>query len=212
MMEMSGLFYEALSNRILEKLLKENRISKEYLEVYGYALEKLLAGLGNAILLLLTGLVFHIGIETMVFMAFYMPIRRYAGGIHASTRLRCTIISLFSVVAFIKVSSFLIIHISYWNYLSVGILILVNIIVFRYAPVDTANKRLSKENKIKYGKLSRIITIVESLLLVIGILFLPVLKLYCMTAVLAILLAGITLLPYKKIMEGLYYEERKQKV
>lgn len=208
---MSGLFYEALSNRILEKLLKENRITKEYLEVYGYALEKLLAGIGNAILLFLTGLVFHIGIETIVFMAFYMPIRRYAGGIHASTRLRCTILSLVSVVVFIKISSFLI-HISFWNYLSIGILILVNIIVFRYAPVDTANKRLSKELKIKYGKLSRIITIVESLLLVIGVLFRSDLKLYCMTAVMAILLAGITLLPYKKIMEGLYYEERKQKV
>jgi hypothetical protein len=33
-----------------------------------------------------------------------------------------------------------------------------------------------------------------------------------MTAAIAMLLAGITLLPYKKIMEGLYYEESEQKV
>jgi accessory gene regulator B len=210
-MEMIALSYETISNRILEKLIRENRISKEYLEVYGYALEKLLAGIGNAILLFLTGLVFHIGLETVVFLAFYMPIRRYAGGIHASTRIRCIIISLFLVVTSIKLSG-IIIHTSYWSYLSLSILFMVMFIVFRYAPVDTANKRLSYDKKIKYGRRARIYTIIESLLLVICILFLPDLKLYCMTAAIAMLLAGITLLPYKKIMEGLYYEESEQKV
>jgi accessory gene regulator B len=180
------------------KLVEEKRINDEYREVYAYALEKMLAGIGNAILLLLTALIFDIGIETIVFLSFYIPIRKYAGGLHAKTRTSCVMISLIVMVTCMKLAM-VISNTSMWSCISLITLFIVILLINQFAPMDSINKRLSSKNWIKHKIISKYITVVESLILIGGILFVPDLKVYIMTATMAMLLVGITIIPYKKL-------------
>ena len=178
---MSYLRYETISNQILYKLVEEKRINTSHLAVYSYALEKLLAGIGNAILLILTVIIFDTAIETIVFLLFYIPIRKYAGGLHAKTRMRCVGISLFLMVTFIKLAMF-ISKTDFWGNISLMIIAVVMLLINQFAPLDHKNKRISSKNWIRHRIISKNITLLESSILVFGILFIPNMKVYIMTA------------------------------
>ncbi|MHB8131884.1 MAG: accessory gene regulator ArgB-like protein [Mobilitalea sp.] len=199
---MRALRYEVISNQILNKLIEENKINVKYQEVYAYAIEKLLAGIGNALLLIFTSLLFRISIEMLVFILFYTPIRKYAGGIHAGTRAKCVAISLFVMIALIKLSNVIIVT-DWWKMAAILVISGVILLVFRYAPVDCENKRLSPENKIKHKWFAKRVTITESLILVLCILYVPDFKKYIMAAIMAMMLAGIILIPIKNLKEDL---------
>jgi len=179
-------------------LMEEKRINTGDREVYAYALEKLLAGIGNAMLLILTAIIFDTFIETIVFLLFYMPIRKYAGGLHAKTRMRCVGISLFLMMTFIKLAMF-ISNTDLWGSISLMIIAVVMLLINQFAPMDHKNKRLSSKNWIRHRIISKNITLLESSILVFGILFVPNRKVYIMTAAMAMLLVGITIIPYKKL-------------
>ncbi len=195
---MRALRYEVISNQILDKLIDDNRINIQYHDVYAYAIEKFLAAIVNIVLLTAAAILFGITRETVVFILYYMPLRKYAGGIHAETRTKCIMISLLLMVLFIKLSSIIILS-DYWKISAVIIILGVLLAVFRFAPVDTENKRLSPENRIKHARIARRISIIECLILVCSILIIPGLKLYIMTALMAMLLVGIAIIPLKKL-------------
>jgi accessory gene regulator B len=178
--------------------VEEKRINSDYREVYAYALEKLLAGIGNAILLILTAIIFDAVIETIVFLLFYMPLRKYAGGLHANTRMGCVGISLLLIVTFIKLAMF-ISNTELWGSISLITISVVMLLINQFAPMDHRNKRISSENWIRHRIMSKNIAFFESLILVFGILFVPSMKVYIMTAAMAMLLVGITIIPYKKL-------------
>lgn len=198
---MNALRYEVISNQILKKLYDEHRISIEHHEIYTYAIEKLLAGLVNALLLLLVSLIFRIVGEMIVFVTFYLPIRKYAGGIHARTRTKCVALSLLSMVLLVKAGNVIILG-DLWKIISLIIVSSVILLVYLYAPIDTENKRLSPESRIRLARIAKCFTLAESSILVLGILFVPVMKEYIVTAAMALLLAGIALIPYKQFKGG----------
>lgn len=200
---------ENVTNFILNRLMKENRIQNEHREIYAYALEKMYTAIVNIVITILIAFLFHMEFEILVFMLFYIPLRNTAGGFHAKTRTQCTILSVASILILIK-SAVLVAEFRLWQWIVAISIFIVLFLVYKFAPVDTANKRLTPEIKLHKRKRAKQIAWIESLILLTCILILPTMKIYIVTAVMAMLLLGVAIIPYKN-QGGLYYEENGNK-
>lgn len=131
----------------------DNVISVKDKEIYTYGLVQGLVMIINIVTTVLIGFALGMVMECCVFLALYIPIRRYAGGYHAKTQARCY---LFSIIM-ILVSMWMIENIA-WT-LQINLIISVNssVVILILAPVEDANKLLDYEEKRVYKKRTRVI-------------------------------------------------------
>ncbi len=129
-------------------------------EVYAYSIEVLLSLLINFTFLVIAAYILKKPTELVIFVIFFSGLRAYAGGYHAKSHIECFSISLFIFIisaisnTYLKLYGELI--------LIIGILLSITVI-FLFAPSESENKPLSKKEKIKYKKFSRIIVIILSM-------------------------------------------------
>ena len=126
-------------------LVKDNQIPKNQYYIYTYLFDYILEF--NCFIIIILSIGFIVGkIDlSLCYLFVTIPLRLFAGGIHAKTKFACTIItySLFVVVLLTSqitciISSFLlIVYFFCW------------VIILSIAPVDTENKRLSRPQKNK---------------------------------------------------------------
>lgn len=139
-----------LSERLADKLLLNQSISKEERELYVYGFYIMFSHLFYLVLASIFGLFFGCILESIVFYLVFQFIRRSAGGYHASTETRCQIIStlsIFASIAFIRIST----DFDFQIYL----LILTSIsaiAIFCLCPLDTPEKPLSKNETYYFRK------------------------------------------------------------
>lgn len=128
----------AISDRIVQQLLKRNNIVLEEYEIYLFGVQQMISNILNVLSALLIGLITGEILPCVIFLICFTAIRQYAGGYHASTRIRCYLLSMSAIAAVL-----LIIHnfvISYW--LLVGLMLAASLVILLLSPVDTENKRL----------------------------------------------------------------------
>lgn len=133
----------------------------EMRELYEYAIYILLSGLFHLFSVVALGLCFNMVLESLVFYCSFILIRKFAGGYHAKTPMRCYIFSVITSV----VALYLIKLIGYSNsvyyYIFVTIEILCVVFIMIASPLDNENKPLNAKEK----KIFKILSIVFSLLL-----------------------------------------------
>lgn len=121
------------------------------------------------VLICIFGLVFKCFAESIVFYAAFQFIRRYAGGYHASTEVRCEIFSTLSILGslgIIKLSQ------TYDIQIALGILAMISAIcIFILCPLDTPEKPLSEKEFKYFRKISWIILLVICVLAVVSFCF-----------------------------------------
>ena len=86
----------------------------------------------------------------MVFIAVFIMLRRFTGGYHASTYLKCKVITASAFLASLFSSHLLTVH--WWMYII--LLILGNAVVFILAPIENPNKPIEDKDKVKLRRLS----------------------------------------------------------
>lgn len=155
-----------LSCKIADFLVYQQQISEEEWEIYQYGYDTLFYSIEQTILLLLLGLLFHQLTGTLLYIASYFLIRRYTGGYHASTRLRCTLLTLSTYILSIIVGNILV-YVPHF-YIILGVLQLIYyILIYQYSPVEHPDKPLSvklkKKNRRNGFILSILFTIVTLL-------------------------------------------------
>lgn len=158
-------FSEALAN----KLLTKESITKDEVELYAYGIFMLLSHSMYLVLALILGLLTKCLLESIIFYFAFQCIRRFAGGYHASTELRCTVITSFSIGACIGL-----INLSKAYNFSVILLILAlvcAIIVLVLSPLDTPEKPLSKKEYKYFRRIARIICICISVGIILSYCF-----------------------------------------
>ncbi len=187
-----------IADLVLNNLSDNNKINSDHREIYAYALENFISGLITWIIFSLVAILLKIPDRMIVFVAFYAPIRKYAGGFHAETRVGCLLLSLFSTI-FLIYMSILISRSNMWYVGAILCMLLSIILIFAFAPVDHPNRRLSPKKKHLNRRVSRYIMIAESFLVIIGILFFSEWKEYIVVASMALLLEGAVLIPYNKL-------------
>lgn len=156
---------EMLAEVVTDFLLKKHYITAEEKEVcqYGYAVlfSNLLGLLIIVIISLLTGRI----ADGLVFAGIFVTTRKYSGGYHANTYLRCNL-TVACVYCFYLVLSAAI------SEQDAGILCIMYILymlcVIEKSPVENKNKPLDDEEKIKYHKISILLGVVWGILSVIA--------------------------------------------
>lgn len=133
---------------IAEGLVKNQNITPEDRELCRYGIEQGFWMLLNLATALLLSVWFHRVAEGVLFLILYIPLRRYAGGYHAKTYLKCYVLSAIMMTAVLWGMG-----LGSWNHFFCWICVVAaGIIIFRYAPVADENKPLSREETELYGR------------------------------------------------------------
>ncbi len=153
-------------------LCKDEKHTDNY-ELYEYAIYILLSSAFHMATVIVLGLIFNLLTESLVFYFSFIAIRKFAGGYHAKTPVRCylfSIIIISLILGFIKM--ILVLDLLFATY---GILILgfISVIIINIlSPLDTKNAPLNNKEKIIYKKIVMIITfilfIVSTILVIKG--------------------------------------------
>lgn len=160
-------------------------------EVYAYSIEVLLSLLINFIILAITAYILKKSAELIIFIIFFSGLRIYAGGYHAKTHLEC--ISISFVIFIISSLSNNILKSYSEILLFVGLAFSV-LMVFVFAPAETENKPLSKDERIKYRRFSRIIVLTLSIAAIILYFMRAATNHIFITAVVSMIIESISLL------------------
>ena len=145
-----------LEKIIADKLVCVLNADEEEREIYEYGLSAIISTVLTTIVLILTGLVTRRMLETFVYIIVFTVLRSQCGGYHAPTRLMCIAISTFGMILVV----FFLSKITFWKIL-VGVSMLGIIIL---APVDTPNKPIPFDKRLRFKIKSIVITIIFSVI------------------------------------------------
>lgn len=158
-----------LSALLTDKLLAKGSITEDERELYIYGFFMLLSHLMYFVLACIFGILFKCFIESIIFYIAFQFIRRYAGGYHAATETRCEILSTLSIIAsigIIKLSKI-------YDFETILLLIaLISMaIIFILCPLDTPEKPLTEKEFKYFRKISWIILLVISSVIIVSCFF-----------------------------------------
>jgi len=149
---------DKLLNHIMAFLYQNEEINEEQSEIVRYGLEIVILKVVFLITTLIVGIFMKSFWECLTFMILFMPLRSYAGGYHAQTRIQCFVQSMLTVTIVIGLLKVIDIYIS----VPLFILSLISLpFIWILAPVDTKNKRLDQDERKSFRRKTRIVLIVE---------------------------------------------------
>lgn len=135
---------------ISRKFVQMEIVKPEFEEIYVYGLELLLSFFTGTVIILLIGIVANKIAHTCIFLLIFILLRRFTGGHHATSHLRCKLWTIGSYAAVLILSVILNIYI--WAYLL--LVVLGSIIIFLFGPIENVNKPLTELTKKKNKALS----------------------------------------------------------
>lgn len=143
-----------LSAKLTEKLLLKQSITEDERELYVYGFFIFLSHLLYLVLTSIFGLLLGCFFESIIFYITFQFIRRNAGGYHASTEIRCEIIStlsIFASIVLIRLS-----NIYSFETVLLFITLVSSIVIFALCPLDTPEKPLLEKEFKYFQKRSRL--------------------------------------------------------
>lgn len=151
---------EKISNGLAKKISNQLDLDKDKEEIIAYGAFALLQTLWAIFLVVLLGYFCNVLLEALIISVTGSFLRKYSGGVHASSPNRCAVIgAVISVLlAFLGRDMSLAFNIK-MTFVIDGILIAISyIIIFKLAPVDSAAKRIKSDKKrMKLKKMSLIL-------------------------------------------------------
>lgn len=162
--------YQYLSKKITNYVILSNLAQEKYRPLYEYGFEGILSIALNTLLVLFTGIFLNMELEMLVYMAFYVILRRKAGGAHRNLHWKC--ITTYLLLAVVSIKSITAMTNSFPSYSIMAIMWLVCLIiswlfVFILAPIDSKNKRLEATQRIKLRFESRVVIVVEIIIILL---------------------------------------------
>lgn len=157
-----------ISVKIADNLVESQHVQGSEREVYIYGLETFMVHFINFLSTLVLALFMRQAWEYLVFSFLFMPLRSNAGGYHASSPLRCYLLSTGITVAALLLVRYLPVLNHAWG---IFLLLAAALVVLMLVPVGTPNKPLDPEEKKVYGYRARIILAIEVCLCVLCFVF-----------------------------------------
>lgn len=160
-----------ISDKLADKIVKEINGDNEKRDVIAYGIFGMLQIALSIILVIIFGALFNVMFEALIISFSIGILRKYSGGVHASTPNSCTVIgtaiciigaliisNIQCVFNVTLISGFIVFMISYY-------------LVHKLAPVDSANKPIKKIKRRKELKRKSIIILTIYLFIVMILLF-----------------------------------------
>lgn len=139
--------------------IRNKYIKQEQYDEYVYALEIILNILITDITMIIIGLAMGMIWECILFWLVYKILRKYCGGYHFSTSLKCYLSSCIMCPAVLVAVRYIPYNITVWCVTTLTALITLSIL----SPVEAANKPLDEKEKKVFGIVSRILIIISAL-------------------------------------------------
>ncbi|MBU3171049.1 accessory gene regulator ArgB-like protein [Clostridium estertheticum] len=141
---------EKLSNNIANKVALELSLNDDNREVISYGAFALMQTFFSIIIVFIFGLIFHVANEALIISFTAAILRKYSGGVHASSPGNCTFIG-----TIISVGQAILISLLISCVVNLKLIIILGVIVFiwsyyiihKLAPVDSISKPIVKEEK-----------------------------------------------------------------
>lgn len=142
-----------VSEKITTSFINNGIINSEDKDIYTYGLQQGAQIVLNIITIIVVCLYLQMFWQGIVFLLAFIPLRSYAGGIHAKTQLRCYFLSTVTFAGVLLLIKFIL-----WTTpVCLIIAISAGIIVFIFAPVEDHNKPLDQIEIAVYKKRARYI-------------------------------------------------------
>ncbi len=154
---------QAIAEKIIAKSLYYGYINQEQTEEYLYGLNLI----GNIVIAdvstIIIGCCFGMIWECIIFWLFYKILRKYCGGYHFNTSLKCYFSSVVLCIGVLGIMKYISIPI----YIMDFIITVSTIVLLIFVPVEAANKPLDKKEFTLYRKIA--ITLVVILIAVYAV-------------------------------------------
>lgn len=137
--------YEKISAKAAGYLAKNGIIEQSMLELYAFGLEGIISQLGSIMFLLLAGAVLGALWEAVIYFFVFMLVRKYAGGYHAQSYVRCNTLYLITFAA-VVFGTRAVAVLGMASAVSIGAVVFSLFAVVLLAPIENPN------NPIKPGK------------------------------------------------------------
>lgn len=131
----------AITNRFAVRLCAILNLDRDLIPVYAYGLELLLASTLNILLIIFAACLFHVPYAGLFFLLAFIPLRVTAGGFHASTHFRCTLVCMATFILTIALTRC--IHDVYRPIVSMALCLFDLATVIYLAPVEAIQKPLT---------------------------------------------------------------------
>lgn len=174
-----------LAERTASKLVEYGSVKKDEYEEYVYAITMIMTIMVTDVTTMAIGLLMGMFWECVGFCFVYKLLRKYCGGYHFSTSLRCYLSSCIMC----PVALLMIMYCPYNLWLLSSVLLFSVIVLLILSPVEAVNKPLDEKERKVFGGVARVSVI---LLLVCWIIF-ATLHLVTVTKVMAISIAFVAL-------------------
>ena len=151
---------QELAIKVFNRLNTNNNLTNDR-ELYIHAIVLIAHEFLNYLIVLVVAVMVNLVIESIIYMVLFSIIRRYTGGFHAKTYLKC----MLSYIAFylLFLEFYLVVNVRYIEIILILFVISV-IYIYKTSPVQHVNNPLSIIEKHKYRKISMIVLFVFILL------------------------------------------------
>jgi len=156
--------FTSIAEKMTAQLEMNNAIKSEDRAIYQYGIQQGLSILMNLFTTFLIGVVTGMFWESIIFSAAYMLLRRYAGGFHAKTPVRCYIYSATMVIAVLLAIKLL----PLMKIVCPFLFVVGSLAIVLFAPVEDKHKPLDKAEQHVYRKNTLLIIGTETLIFVIS--------------------------------------------
>ena len=158
-----------LASKTAEKFMKNDNTLYDKIEIYQYGFFILYSNLAFLILASIFGAMFNVLLQSIIFFFMFFYIRQFAGGYHAATETRCDILSTLSIVASIGIIKLSKIY--DFKTILLFITVVSMVLIFFLCPLDTPEKPLSEKEFKYFRKISWIILLVISSIIIVSYFF-----------------------------------------
>lgn len=149
-----------------DRLADRGVIQEKDVPVYRYGLEAIYSSTLELVSILFLAVILGNFWQTVAFFLAFIPLRVYAGGYHASTRLRCFLVSL--VVYGVFAVALILVPTDWYRMLALIGCAWAGWVIWRRAPVVHHNRRVSPAARQHYRRISLGICGIEVLLIWVG--------------------------------------------
>lgn len=159
--------FNVVSRKMTNRLMKRKVIKQEDYEIYLFGIEQMLVSLLDFMTCVIIGVVFGELLHTVLFIAAFVGLRSYAGGYHASTPLRCYLLTTGMVVVSVAILKYV-----SWNAsMILGLLVIASVLILIFSPVATENKPIDEVEYVYFRRKARMALLVETIVVLICMIF-----------------------------------------
>ena len=145
----------SLATQLTQKLSRKESMSEDEFETVTYGLFTVLSRVMYALISVLFGVILGCIFESLLFYFCFLFVKKYAGGFHAKTEIRCFVISTFSII-----SSVMLIYSSgksaVVSLLILSVSLLCALVISFFAPIASKERPLDEAETKRYSKKAKI--------------------------------------------------------